>query len=56
MIGMFCILIRISVKLVPNGPIGNKSALLQLMVSRLIGDGPLPEEMFTAFIDAYMRL
>ena len=49
------ILIQISLKYVPRSPIGNKSALIQVMVWRRPGDKPLPEPMMTQFIDAYMR-
>ena len=38
-----CILIRISPKLVLNGPIDNKSSLVQVMVWRRTGGKPLPE-------------
>ena len=46
------ILIRKSLKFVP---IGNKSALVQVMAWRQTGDKPLPEPMQTHFTDAYMR-
>ena len=36
------ILIQILLKFVPKGPIDNKSALVQVMVWRRIGDKPLP--------------
>ena len=48
------ILIQISLKFVPKGPIDNKSALFQGMAWRRTGDKPLPEAM-TQFTDAYMR-
>ena len=51
----FCILISISLKFVPKGPIENKSALVQVMVWRRIGDKPLPEPKLTQITDAYMR-
>ena len=51
----FHILIRMSLKFVPKGPIENKPALIQVMASRRSGDKPLPEPMHTQFIDAYMR-
>ena len=35
----FCILIRISLKFVPKGPIDNKPALFQAMAWRRIGGG-----------------
>ena len=47
--------IQISLKFVPNGPIDNKSALVQVMAWRRTGDKPLPEAMMTQFTDAYMR-
>ena len=47
--------IKISLKFVPKGPIGNKSALVQVMAWRWTGDKPLPAPMLTQFIDAYMR-
>ena len=50
-----CISIRISLKLVPKGPIDNKSALVQAMACRLTGDKPLPEPTLTQLADAYMR-
>ena len=49
------ILIRISLKFVPKGPIDNKSALVQVMAWRRTGDKPLREPMFDEFNDAYMR-
>ena len=48
--------IRISLKFVPNGPIDNKAALVQVMAWRRTGDKPLPEPMLAQFTDAYMRL
>ena len=51
----FGILIHISLKLVSKGPIDNKSALVQVMAWRRIGDKPLSEPMLTEFIDAYTR-
>ena len=53
---MFCILIRISPKFVAKGAIENKSGLVQVMAWCQTGDKPLPEPMFTQFIDAYMQL
>ena len=50
------ILIRISLKYVPKGPIDNKPAWVQVMVWRQTGDMPLPEPMLTQFTDAYMWL
>ena len=48
-------LIQISLKFVPKGPIDNKSALVQVMAWRRTGDKPLPETMMTQFTDAYMQ-
>ena len=41
----FWILIPISLKFVPKGPIDNKSALIQVMACHLFGIKPLPEPM-----------
>ena len=43
----FCILIQISLKFVPKGPINNKSALVQVMAWCWTGDKPLTEPMLT---------
>ena len=51
----YCILIKISLELVPKGPIDNKSALIQVMAWRWTGDKPLPEPVLTWFTDANMR-
>ena len=51
----FCILIRISLKFLPKGPIDNKQALVQVMAWHWIGDNPLSEPMLTQFTDAYMQ-
>ena len=53
--GKFCILIKISLKIVPKGPIDNNPALVYVMAWRQIGDKPLSEPMLTGFTDAYMR-
>ena len=50
----FCILIPISLKLVPKGEIGNKSALVQVMARHRTGDKPLLEPMSTHLADTYM--
>ena len=50
-----CILIKISLKFVPNGPIDNNPELVQIMAWRRKGDKPLSEPMLTRFTDAYMR-
>ena len=39
----FCILIQISVKFIARGPIGSKSALVQVMAWRRTGYKPLSE-------------
>ena len=41
------ILIQISLKFVPECPIDNKSALVQVMAWRRTGDKPLSEPMMT---------
>ena len=52
----FCISIQISPKFVPKDQIEYKSALVQVMAWRLLGDKPLPEPMLTQFTDAYIEL
>ena len=47
--------IQASLKLVPKGPIDDKTALVQLMTWRRTGDKPLPEPMIAKYTDAYMR-
>ena len=47
--------IGISLKLVPRGPVNNKSALIQVMAWRRTGDKPLPEPVMTQFTDVYMH-
>ena len=49
------ILIKISLKFIPKGPIDNKLVLVQVMAWRQTGDKPLSEPMLTQFTDAYMR-
>ena len=51
----FCILIKISLKFVPESPINNNQALVKIMAWRQIGDKPLPEPMLTQYTDAYMQ-
>ena len=51
----FCVLIRISLKFVPEGLIYNTSALFQVMAWRRTGSKPLIEPMLTQFTDAYMH-
>ena len=41
--------IQISLKLAPNGPIDNMSALVQTMVQHWTGDRLLPEPMINEF-------
>ena len=49
-----CILIDISLKLVPTGPVDNNTALVKIIAWRRIGDKPLSEPMLTRFTDAYI--
>ena len=51
----FCILIQISLKFIPKGPIDNILALVQIMAWCWSGDKPLFEPMLTQVIDTYMR-
>ena len=46
--------IQISMKFVPNSPIANKPALVQIIAWRRLDDKPLSETMLTQFTDAYM--
>ena len=46
--------IKISLKFILNGPIGNISALVQIMAWRRPGDKPLSEPMLPRFTDAYI--
>ena len=43
----FCIVIWISLKFVPKGPIDNKWSLVQVMAWHRTGDKPLPGPMMT---------
>ena len=52
--GNVCISIKVSLKFVPNGPIDNKSALVQMMTWHRVGNKPLFEPMIASFTDAYM--
>ena len=54
MIESFLILIQISLKVVPEGPIDNKAALFQVMAWCRTGTKPLPEPMLTQLTGAYM--
>ena len=50
------ILVQISLKFVPKGPIdNNKSAMVQIMAWCRTGNKPLPEPMLIQFTNAYMR-
>ena len=49
------ILIKISLKFVPKGPINNILALLQIMAWRLPGAKPLSEPLMVKFTDTCMR-
>ena len=49
------VFIKISLELVPNGPVDNNPALVQIMDWRRIGDKPLSQPMLTRYTDAYMR-
>ena len=49
------ILIKISLKFVPKGPINNIPALVKIMAWRRTGDKPLSEPVMAQFKDAYMR-
>ena len=49
------ILIWISLKFVPKGPIDKKLALVQVMAWHRPGDKPLPEPMLNQFTDTYMQ-
>ena len=53
--GIDRIQIRVSLKLVPKGPIDDKAVLVQAMAWRRTGDKPLPEPMINKYTDAYMR-
>ena len=47
--------IKFSVKFIPNGPIRNIPALVQIMAWHWQGNKPLFEPMLTWFIDTHMR-
>ena len=51
----FCILISILLKIVPKGPIDNKSALVQVIAWCRTEHKPLPEPTLAKIIDVYMR-
>ena len=50
----FCILIKISLKFVPDCSIDKKSALVQVMAWRRTCAKPWPEPMLTQFTNTYM--
>ena len=52
----FCILTKISLKFVPDGPIDNKAAPVPVMAWRQTSDKPLPESMLTQFTDELNHL
>ena len=47
--------IRISLKVVPRGPIGKNPILVQVMAWCRAGDKPLPEPMTIQLTDTYVR-
>ena len=51
-----CVLIHISLKYVPKGPIDNNLALVQIMAWCQTGDKPLSEPMMAWFGDIYASL
>ena len=53
--GSVWILITISLKFVPKGPIDYNSELVQVVAWHRAGEKPLPESMLTQFNDAYIR-
>ena len=53
--GKLSILIKISMKSVPESPIDHRVSLVQVMAWRRTGDKPLPEAMLIQFTDAYVR-
>ena len=46
--------VTISLQFVPEGPIDNNSALVQIMAFHLFSTKPLSEPMLTQFTDIYM--
>ena len=52
---MFSIVIKISLKFAPKGPIDSDNALILIMAWCQIDDKPLSEPMPTHFTEAYMR-
>ena len=51
----FRILIKISLKFVPKGPIDNYPALFQITSLCQLGSKPLSEPILTQFTDTYMQ-
>ena len=49
-----CILIQISLKFVPKGPISNKPALVKIIAPNQTGNKPLSEPVIVQFVDACM--
>ena len=49
------VLIQISLKFVPRGPIDNKPVLVQIIACHLTGDKPLSGLSMAQFGDAYMH-
>ena len=49
------ILIKMSLKFVPKGPVNNIPALVLIMAWQRPGDKPLSEPVLTQFTKAYMR-
>ena len=47
--------IKISMQFVPEDPVNNIPALVQIMAWRRPGDKPLSEPMMAPFTDAHMR-
>ena len=52
----FYVLIRVSLKFVPKGPINNIPVLIQIMAWCGSGDKPLSEPMLIQFTDTYVAL
>ena len=50
----FCVLIKISQKFFPKGPINNMLEFVQIMAWCRTGDKPLPEPMLTHFTHPYI--
>ena len=53
--GKFCILIQISLKIVPNGLVDNQSALVQVMAWHRAGNKWYLEPLLTQSTEVYMR-